>query len=84
MISDLTIRKNYSSEVRLWLMTDDSCMSLSRIGPGYVVLSDATDLAPCEAKVRMLIDDREHEWKVVVKHGAVPFDNKVAVDLVDG
>ncbi|REJ94296.1 MAG: hypothetical protein DWQ34_08805 [Planctomycetota bacterium] len=74
-----TVRENYSGRVELRLLVNDDTVSLAKIGPGYVVLSEAADFPAGRGRISMTIDGREQTWNVRLPHGAVPFDSTVEV-----
>jgi hypothetical protein len=71
------IQKEFSADVALNLVIEGRVIPLAKIGPGYAVLRRPEEIAPgTAASIFMTVDGREHQWQVVLPHGAVPFENK--------
>ena len=81
MISDLKIRTEYSSDVRLWLEANGNRWPIAKTGPGYFVLAERIELAPCDAEIVMSLDGQERRWQVPLQQGICFFDSYVAVPL---
>ena len=64
----------YSSNVRLFLLTNGQSHKLAQIGPDFVRLRQPAEIPPGPAEILMIVNGVEHRWSVTLKVGAVPFD----------
>jgi hypothetical protein len=64
----------YSSDVRLNLLVGAKVIALAQIGPGYVILREADDIAPCDAEISIAVDGSDRRISVRLVDGIQPFD----------
>jgi hypothetical protein len=69
----------HSTEVRIHLSVNGHVFSVAQLGPGFVVLRDATDHPPTAAEVRLSIDGDETRWPVEVVDGIVAGQRKTRI-----
>lgn len=74
---------HYSSNVGLSLVSESFTVPLAKIGPGYVVLETPAELPLCEADLIMTVDGDERRWRVRISGDRPPFDDSVAVSVID-
>ncbi len=70
MLDLSVIPPSHSADVRIELVIGGESFPVAATGPDYVVLSDPTDLRPCDGEVIMTIDGRRHHWPVRLYIGA--------------
>jgi hypothetical protein len=70
-------RLQFSADIRLELLVNGRLIPLAKIGPDYAVLRTPQEIQAGESAVLiMVVDGREHQWDIVLQHGAVPFEEK--------
>jgi hypothetical protein len=76
---EFDIRQHYSPEVKLTLLANGQTISLSRLGPDYVVPRSPLELPVCRGEVVMSLDGQETRWNVQLMNGAVPFEERIGI-----
>lgn len=71
----------YCSTIQLQLVMRDQVYGLSSVQSDYIYLRNPTLLPSGDAEVVMHVDGERRAWSVKLLHGAVPFDNEVAISI---
>jgi len=59
----------YSADVRMHLSVNGQTIKIGQMGPNFVILDDAPDLAPSQGEITMSIDGRVRRWHVSLPDG---------------
>lgn len=59
----------FSADVRIHLHVDGQALSVSHLGPDFLILRTPMDHPPCNAEITMSIDGHESRWTVYLSNG---------------
>jgi hypothetical protein len=76
-------QSRYSAEVILSLVVGDRTISLSQVGPHFVLLAEPTDLPPGPAEVHVNVDGHVHCRKVYLVDGINPTSTRIRIDSIN-
>lgn len=72
----------HSANVRINLLFKGSTFTISHLGPDYIRLQDAIELAPCDGQIVMVIDGHESRWPVHLPAGVHPGSERIPVEKI--
>jgi hypothetical protein len=61
--------QNHSARLRMELRVDGAVLSISHLGPDYLILARPVDYPPTRAEIAMLIDGNRSHWPVQLPAG---------------
>jgi hypothetical protein len=59
----------YSADVRMHLSVNGQTIKIGQLGPNFIILDDALDLAPSQGEITMSIDGQVERWRVSLPDG---------------
>ena len=75
---------NHSARVDIELRLNGAVLPVSQLGPGFLILTQATDAhPPTNARLFMQVDDSGEEWPVRLPEGIRPNTRQVLLAPVD-
>ena len=60
---------SYSARVRMELRLNGSVLTISHLGPDYLILTEPVDHPPTQAEIAMSVDGNESRWAVQLPAG---------------
>lgn len=71
----------HSAQVDIKLRLNGAVLPVSQLGPGFLILTQATDShPPTDARIFMQVDDSSEEWPVRLPEGIRPNTRQVLLD----
>jgi hypothetical protein len=61
--------QNHSARVRMELRLNGSILTISHLGPDYLILGEAVDYPPTQAEIVMSVDGHQSRWSVQLPAG---------------
>jgi hypothetical protein len=71
----------HSAEVEMQLFINGTPISITHMGPDFLLVECAEDYPPCEATIFLKVDRSERRWKVRLPNGISAKSRRVAVAL---
>jgi hypothetical protein len=71
----------HSADVTIGLLISDEWLPVGQLGPDFLLLDVVADHPPCDAIVKLRVDDVERRWSVRLPHGISPTSDRVALAL---
>jgi hypothetical protein len=59
----------YSAEVEMTLLVNGECLPVGQLGPDFLLLDEVVAQPPCEAVIKMRVDEEEDQWPVRLPEG---------------
>ena len=75
-------QRNYgehSAHVEMSLLINGDSISITQMGPDFLLIEPATPHPPCEGLIRMQVDESHSEWRVRLPEGIPAQANRVPV-----
>jgi hypothetical protein len=82
MIS-LDSHRSHSADVAISLLINGNSLPVAQLGPDFLLLDVVADHPPCDAIVKLRVDNVERQWSVRLPHGISPASDRVMLALVD-
>ncbi len=73
----------HSAKVEMQLIVNGESISITHMGPDFVLIDSPADHPPCEAAVYLRVDDSESQWKVRLPQGISKNSKRVALALCE-
>jgi hypothetical protein len=80
MISEQTYGA-HSARVEMHLIIRGSMLSVTHMGPDFLLVESPMRLAPCEATLVLRVDESERRWPVRLPEGISESSNRVALGI---
>jgi hypothetical protein len=77
----LDIHRSHSADVAIHLLINGNALPVGQLGPDFLLLRGVADHPPCDAVVKLRVDDVERQWKVRLPEGISPVSNRVKLAL---
>ena len=80
----MTAEQNYgahSAHVEMQLLVNGRSISITHMGPDYILVESPIDHPPGEASIVLKVDESESRWKVRLPDGVSKASNRVALAL---
>ena len=61
--------QNHSADVRMELRLNGSVLTISHLGPDYLILAEPVEHPPGPAQIAMSVDGQERRWTVQLPAG---------------
>lgn len=61
--------QNHSADVRMSLHVNGSVLTISHLGPNYLILAEPVEHPPTRAEIAMSVDGQESRWTVDLPAG---------------
>jgi hypothetical protein len=71
----------HSAQVEMQLVVNGSALSITHMGPDFVLLESPADHLPCEATVVLQVDQNERRWEVRLPEGMSKSSSRVTLAL---
>src|SRR5205823_14162195 len=71
----------HSARVEMQLIINGLSLGITHMGGDFVRIDTAAEHPPCEASIRLKIDDNESQWKVRLPKGISKDSKRVALAL---
>ena len=62
----------YSADVRMHLSVNGQTIKIGQLGPTFIILDNAPELAPSQGEITMSIDGSVRQWGVSLPDGISP------------
>jgi len=69
----------HSADVRIELRVNGRILSVSHLGPDFLILKDTIEHPPAEAEIALSIDGDESRWRVRLVDGIVSDQRKTRI-----
>lgn len=63
------VAQNHSARVRMELRLNGSVLTISHLGPDYLILTEPVDHPPAQAEIVMSVDGNQSRWGVRLPAG---------------
>jgi hypothetical protein len=63
------------------LLVDGNSLPVAQLGPDFLLLDTVADHPPCDAVVKLRVDDIERQWRVRLPEGISPVSDRVKLAL---
>jgi hypothetical protein len=73
----------HSARVEMELRINGSSLSVTHMGPGFILIDSPIDHAPCKARLFLQVDDSKSEWEVSLPQGISSKSNRVPLALAE-
>jgi hypothetical protein len=70
-----------SARVEMELRINGSNLSVTHMGPDFILIDSPIDHAPCKARLFLQVDDSKSEWEVSLPQGISSKSNRVTLAL---
>jgi len=64
------------------LLVDGNSLPVAQLGPDFLLLRAVADHPPCDAVVKLRVDNVERQWGVRLPQGISPASRRVVLALV--
>ncbi len=71
----------YSSQVEMYLLINGSIVSVTHMGPDFLLVKSPVHQSPCEATLVLQVDDNERRWPVRLPEGISKSSTRVALAI---
>jgi hypothetical protein len=71
----------HSAQVKMRLIVNGSTISITHMGPDFLLIDSPTDHPPGEATIFLQVDDSERQWQVRLPQGISKASKRVVVAL---
>ena len=71
----------HSAQVEMQLIINGSALSVTHMGPDFLLLESPADQLPCQATLVLQVDDSERRWQVRLPEGISKDSQRVALAL---
>jgi hypothetical protein len=71
----------HSAQVDMQLIINGTSISITHMGPDFLLIEPADDCPPCEATIFLKVDESERRWKVRLPDGISSKSKRVALAL---
>jgi hypothetical protein len=72
-------RGAYSARVNMELIVDGSSISVTHMGPDFLIIEPSADHPPGEATLVLQVDASQRRWNVRLPEGVSAASNRVAI-----
>jgi len=66
------------------LLVEGNSLPVAQLGPDFLLLRAVADFPPCEAIVKLRVDNVERQWTVRLPQGIPPASRRVMLALSNG
>ena len=66
------------------LLVDGDSLPVAQLGPDFLLLGVVADHSPCDAVVKLRVDNVERQWSVRLPQGISPASRRVMLALFRG
>jgi hypothetical protein len=83
----LDAHRSHSADVTMSLLVNGDSFPVAQLGPDFLLLGVVADPAvagPCDAVVKLRVDDVERQWSVRLPQGISPASRRVMLALFHG
>jgi hypothetical protein len=77
----LDSHRSHSADVAIHLSINGKVMPVAQLGPDFLLLDAVADHPPCDAVIKLRVDDVEQQWKVRLPEGISPLSDRVTLAL---
>jgi hypothetical protein len=70
-----------SADVTIGLLIDGDWLPVGQLGPDFFLLDVVADHPPCDAVVKLRVDDVERQWSGRLPQGISPVSDRVKLAL---
>jgi hypothetical protein len=71
----------HSADVTIGLLIDGDWLPVGQLGPDFLLLDVVADHPPCDAVVKLRVDNVERQWSVRLPQGISPASDRVELAL---
>lgn len=72
----------HSAQVEMQLIIDDESISITHMGPDFLIVESPTEHPPGEATIVLQVDQSERRWAVCLPNGVHPGQKRVQTSKV--
>ena len=80
----LNAHRSHSADVTMSLLVNGDSLPVAQLGPDFLLLGVVADHPPCNAVVKLRVDDVERQWSVRLPLGISPASRRVMLALFRG
>jgi hypothetical protein len=77
----LDSNRSHSADVTIQLSVNGISLPVAQLGPDFLLLDAVADHPPCDAVLKLRVDDVERQWKVRLPEGISPASDRVRLAL---
>lgn len=74
----------HSADVSIALLINGASLPVAELGPDFLVLRVVVEHPPCDAVVKLRVDDSEREWRVGLPEGVLVGSPRVILGFPKG
>lgn len=71
------MNSGHSADVSIGLLIDGNWPRVAQLGPDFLILRDRVEHPPCDALIKLCVDDVERRWAVTLPEGILPGSDRV-------
>jgi hypothetical protein len=71
----------HSAQVEMRLIVNGASISITHMGPDFLLIESASDHLPGDATIILQVDQSERRWNVRLPDGICPGSKRVAIEL---
>jgi hypothetical protein len=71
--------EGFSARIQMELRLNGVVLSISHLGPDFLILDDPIEHPPAEAEIMMSVDARERRWPVYLPAGVSPTTKRTRI-----
>jgi hypothetical protein len=68
-MTTLNSQRSYSADVAIHLLINGKSLPVAQLGPDFLMLEEVADHPPCDAVVKLRVDNKERQWSVRLPQG---------------
>ena len=73
----------HSSRVEMQLIVDGVSVSITHMGPDFLLIEPSSDHPPCKATIILQVDKSERRWTVRLPNGISANSKRVALAMAE-
>jgi hypothetical protein len=82
-MSGFESHRSYSADVAIDLLINGKSLPVAQLGPDFLMLEAVADHPPCDAVVKLRVDNVEQQWSVCLPKGISPTSRRVTLAIFD-
>jgi|SRR5271166_5198439 len=63
------MNSGHSADVSIGLLIDGNWLRVAQLGPDFLILREGAEHSPCDAVIKLRVDDVERHWTVRLPEG---------------
>ena len=73
----------HSAQVEMRLVINGQSLSITHMGPDFVLIENPPNHPPCDAEIFLQVDENRSRWRVRLPNGISAGSKRVALAIID-